>query len=189
MGAKRIFIAIDISEQARSSVNEYLDGLRHGFNTIRVSWELTEKLHLTLNFLGDVEEDRIVLINEAIVEVTRMYERFPTEIARTGVFPDRKKPRILWLGIGIGGPEIAELNGEIESKLSKAGFRSEKRKFHAHLTIGRLREPQKSRELVEEHLHSNFDPVTFTVSGLTLYESKIEKAGSIYSPIRLFPLN
>ncbi len=78
---------------------------------------------------------------------------------------------------------LQKLNEILETECEKAGFAREKRNFKAHLTIARLREPRKSKELVERHLENEFNFAEFQVSEIAIYESHLQKTGSIYEAI------
>ncbi len=71
----------------------------------------------------------------------------------------------------------------LETECEKIGFKKEKRIYKPHLTIARLREPQKSKNLVQNHLENKFEPVSFEVSEIVIYESKLQPTGSIYKKV------
>ncbi len=181
---KRIFTAIDISDEARRKVSGYIENFRGEFPNIRVGWEKPEKIHLTLKFLGDVDEKQLQNLIEAVEKSAREISGFKLQIAETGVFPSPKNARILWLGIKDKGENLPKLNEISESECEKIGFPKEKRNFKAHLTIARLREPQKSRELAGTHLQNGFEPIEFEVSQITIYESELQPTGSIYKTVK-----
>lgn len=189
MRVKRIFIAIDISDETRKRVAAYIEDLKSNFLELRVGWERPEKLHLTLRFLGDTDENKLEKVCEIVASATNHCESLSVGIGGTGVFPNPRNPRILWIGVQQGGQKMIELNREIESGLEKTGFPSEKRSFHPHLTIGRIRDSQKGRNLAEAHINAAFEPVVFTAPGVTIYESRLQKPRSIYLPIRFFPFS
>ena len=178
---KRIFVAIDISEEARRKVSNYIETLRDEFSNVRVGWEKAEKLHLTLKFLGDINDKQLKILTEAIEKTARQIFIFKLQIKETGVFPSPRKARILWLGLKDEHGNLQNLNEILESECEKFGFEKEKRNFKAHLTIARLREPQKSKELAQKHLQNEFAPIEFDVSEIVIYESKLQPQGSIYS--------
>lgn len=178
MDVQRIFVAIDISEKARNAAARHIDGLRQEFRDIRVGWERTEKLHLTLKFIGDTDEREALA--DAMKSVARMFDPFVLTIAETGVFPSARRPRILWLGATDETGTVNKIRQLIETECEKRGFKRDERPFDPHLTIARLREPQRSRKLVERHLAASFDPVKFVVPELVIYESKLLPAGSEY---------
>lgn len=186
---KRIFTAVDISEAARLEVSEYIKNLRNEFPNLRVGWEKPEKLHLTLKFLGDIDAGQLEDLENAVLRAAKTFselektENFKVQIADTGVFPSKRKARILWLGLQDENENLTKLNRILEAECEKIGFEKEKRNFSPHLTIGRLREPYKSEDLVEKHLENNFEPVGFVVSEIVIYESKLQPTGSIYKKV------
>ena len=189
---KRIFTAIDISEQARLKVLGYIENLRKEFPGLRVGWEKPEKLHLTLKFFGDCDERQIRdLENAAANSVKTFFEsektaNFKIQISETGVFPSKRNARILWLGLQDETGNLAKINRILETECEKAGFEKENRNFKPHLTIARLREPHKSGNLAEKHLENIFEPVEFEVSEIVIYESKLQPTGSIYRKLKSF---
>lgn len=187
MTAKRIFIAIDISNKARESATAYINALRADFWRINVGWEHPEKLHFTIRFLGETDEDQLHRVLIAVEKTAHQHQPCQVRIVNTGVFPHPKKPKVLWLGVKQGEDEIVKTNKDLESGLQTAGFAPESRRFHPHLTIARIRDQIKSRELVRVHKQRQFEPIEFTARGLTIYESKLQKTGSVYSSVRFFP--
>lgn len=180
---KRIFIAIDISEEAKAGIAKLTGELKADFPQVRVSWEKPEKIHLTLKFLGDIDESRLADLKEAVKETAREFAAFPVRVENTGCFPSPKKARILWLGMEDETGSLPKLQEKLEQEAAKIGFAKEARPFKAHLTVARLREPQRSRELVEKFLQTHFEPVSFEVSEIVIYESKLQPAGSVYSVV------
>ncbi len=181
---KRIFTAIDISNEARARTTNYIENLRGEFSQIRVGWEKAEKLHLTLKFFGDVDEEQLAKLTVVVEETAKRLSDFKLRITETGVFPSKRNARILWLGVQGETENLQKLNEILETECEKTGFAREKRNFKAHLTIARLREPRKSKELVERHLENEFKAVEFQVSRIAIYESHLQKTGSIYEAIK-----
>lgn len=180
---KRIFTAIDISEMARALVSDYIEELRRDFPNIRVAWETAEKLHLTMKFLGDVEDDQLVNLLEAIEKTARRFSDFNLQIAGTGFFPSIRKARILWLGVPDKQGSLAKLKGILEGEFERIGFARETRNFNPHLTIARLREPHNSAGIVSLHATNEFSSPGFSASELVVYQSRLQPNGSQYTPI------
>jgi 2'-5' RNA ligase len=178
---KRIFTAIDISEAARAECANYVENLKSVSPQLRVGWEKPEKLHFTLKFLGDIDETQLRNLTEAVAAATGKILKFKIRIAGTGVFPSKRNARILWLGVNDEHANMPKAKEVLEGECFERGLAKENRDFKAHLTIARLREPLKSAELVEKHLCENFVSGEFTVSRITIYESRLQKSGSIYS--------
>jgi 2'-5' RNA ligase len=183
---KRIFVAIDISDEARGKVSDYIETLRNEFRHLRVGWEKDEKLHLTLKFLGDIDDYQLEKLTNAVQKTNKKISNFKLQISETGVFPNERKGRILWLDLKDETGNLLKLNKQLEEECLKIGFPKEKRNFKPHLTIARLREPLKSKGLITKHLQNEFEPVEFEVSEIVILESKLKPTGSIYSVVLKF---
>ncbi len=180
---KRIFVAIDISEEARAKVVEYIENLRREFPRVPVGWERAEKLHLTMKFLGEIDESRLNSLIEAVENTAKHTTNFELQISDTGVFPSFKKARILWLGINDEKRSLQNLNKILRIECEKRNFAGEKRNFQPHLTIARLREPQKSSELIRAHIENDFIAPCFVSRELIVFQSELLPKGSRYTPI------
>lgn len=178
---KRIFVAVDISAEAIQKVSDYIEELKTEFTTVRVGWEKPEKLHLTLKFLGDTNENQLKTISEIVGELAERIPPFSLRIAVTGVFPRIvRKARVLWIDVKDETGSLVWMNEVLETECAKIGFARENRDYKPHLTIARLREPEKSQQLIERHLQKEFEPVGFEVGEILIYESRLQPAGSIY---------
>jgi 2'-5' RNA ligase len=178
---KRIFTAVDISAKVRCKVSDYIDELRREFSDLRVGWERPEKLHLTLKFLGDVDDGQLQDLNDAARETAKRISAFDLRVSKTGVFASAKNARILWLGVEDETGSLPKLNELLESACEEKGFLREKRSFKPHLTIARIREPRQSKELIERHLQNDFQSNEFTISEIVIYQSQLQKSGSVYA--------
>jgi len=189
MPVKRIFIAIDISDEARAAVADYIDKMIIDFPRVRIGWEQPEKLHFTIRFLGDVDEEKLGQVCDIVEAAADKLRPFTVRIVETGLFPHYKNPKVLWLGPKQGSEEMVKVNALIESGLERIGIEPERRKFHPHLTIARIKDQEKSRTLVRVHRQRQFEPIVFAATGITVYESKLQKTGSEYFPLRFFPFD
>jgi 2'-5' RNA ligase len=178
---KRIFAAIDISDEARRRVFRFVELLRGQFPNVRVGWVKPEKIHLTLKFLGEIDESQLEKFSEAIEKTSQNISKFKIQIGKTGVFPSAQNARILWLGLKDETGNLRKLNEILESECERKGVKKEIRSFKAHLTIGRLKE--KSSALVEKHLSEEFEPIEFKSSEIVIYQSELLPQGSIYKII------
>ena len=180
---KRIFAAVDISDEARRKVASYIETLRNEFRNVRVGWDKPEKLHLTLKFLGDTDDGQLRELEKIVREISAKITNFKLQIAETGVFPNVRNPRVLWIDVKDEAGSLAKINARLESECEKIGFKKEKRAFVPHLTIGRVREPNRAKDLARKHLENGFEPVEFEVSELVIYESKLRPTGSVYAVV------
>jgi 2'-5' RNA ligase len=188
MSSRRVFIGIDVSEEARAAASQHIQELRRTAADVRVSWEKPEKLHVTLEFLGNVDDAALRDLSEELALVAAKTNSFTADLLGLGVFPNVRQPRILWLGIENDAGVMKDVVASVENVCSRFGFQRERRTFSPHVTIGRIREPQKGRGLAERHLEMGFDAVTFDVDELVVYESTLSPTGSAYKAVRRFRL-
>lgn len=185
---KRIFVAIDISDEAKRTVEARIAAMRGDEPRWAISWTLPEKLHLTLRFIGDVDGRQLAAITESVKRAAEEVSPFTPALTGSGVFPSPKKPRILWIGVRDDSGACIKLKQSLDDYLQRLGFAGERNVFTPHLTIARIKDARRCRDLVERHLADDFQPVEFPVSWIAVYESKLLPAGSVYSKISGFAL-
>jgi 2'-5' RNA ligase len=170
---RRLFIAVPLSEEARSVVADLVAGVRTrvaGADSLR--WVRLDGLHLTLRFLGRVVEDGIPPIASAIDKVAAVHRPFSLTISGGGAFPSPSRPRVLWLAVGEGANDLAAVERALVGPLATLGWQPEERPYAPHLTLARsdgVRDgPAAARDLVTAALSLS---VAFTVDRIVLYES------------------
>jgi len=181
MDKKRVFVAIDISEAARSAVSEHMTRLRDLNPNIRARWVAPENLHITIRFVGNVDAAGLKDVDERVRYVASEFEEFEMTLAETGNFGRRRdRTDTLWIGMKA---ENNVLNA-IATALQDAPIR----KFVPHLTIARIKDVAQAGPMVEAHLGSGFQPVSFIVRDLVIYESTLTPTGSVYSVLSKYSL-
>jgi RNA 2',3'-cyclic 3'-phosphodiesterase len=140
-------------------------------------------LHITLKFLGDVDVSNVEQLTNAAKAAAASSELFEVAIVAPGAFRKRGKPAVLWLAIDEPSGALAELNSRLEDETAAAGFPREKRAFSPHLTIARIKVPEKNGELIEAHLAAPFEPAKFIVSELLVVRSDLGPSGSTYTTL------
>lgn len=183
MEQRRIFIAIDLSADARREVAGHIENLRRAHPEIKVGWERPEKLHITIKFLGGTNTSILETLESKIADIGNSRNRFRLRLSSTGVFPSRSRPRILWIGLDGDVRVASDLGKEIDDVCQGLGFELERREFRSHITIGRIRDPGRSSQVVNMHLEARIEPVEFEVSEIVTYESKLQRTGSVYSVV------
>lgn len=186
--AKRMFIAVDISAECREAAARFAGSLRHDLPTAKVKWEDPDKLHLTLKFLGSVEPFQMAAIREAVDKAAGKVAAFEITVSNAGVFPNPRKPRVLWLGVKAGAKEMSRLAAEINKNLPKGKFVDEKRGFLPHCTIGRIKVPDSAIKLAGAIGDRPFEPVSWMVTEVVIYESTLLPTGSVYKAVERIPL-
>ncbi len=145
-------------------------------------------LHVTLKFLGDVRASRIAEIVGAVAPVCRSMCPVDVTLAGVGVFPHRRRPSVLWVGIE-PAELLIELAVSIDVQLARLGFASEARSFHPHLTLGRIKgnAPQGIFELLDLYAGENLGTAKFDRAALL--QSELKPSGSAYTALEMFPFS
>ncbi|MCS7180662.1 MAG: RNA 2',3'-cyclic phosphodiesterase [bacterium] len=180
----RVFIGIDLPVDIKENLKEIIDKLKKIKEAKPVK---IENLHITLKFLGEVEEKNIDKIKGKLEICAKEFESFDVEIKGIGVFPSEKKIRVMWVGTEDWG-YLKKLNSKIEEAMSDFGFEKEK-EFVSHVTIARFKSvPNLNfiKEIFEKYNEFLFGK--FKVDFFHLYESKLMLEGPIYNIIAKFKL-
>lgn len=143
----RSFIAIELPDTVKSALAGLQDDLKKEGADVR--WVKPDNIHLTLKFLGDMDEGLVVDAVEKLKGTCSTFPAFNLEICGTGVFPNMKSPRVIWVGI-MQSPLLADLQSSIEDGMSALRFTREKRTFTPHLTLGRFRSAKGKDALLEK---------------------------------------
>lgn len=176
----RLFIAVDLPERIRDDISATYIAM-YG-----VRWVDENQLHLTLRFIGDVDtptEDRII---SALRDVT--FTTFSLSLKGVGVFPPRKEPRVLWVGLS-DRQELISLQSQIERKLVSIGIPQDQRKFHPHITVARLNNADHTHLASYLSNNSLLHSELFTVSAFHLYRSYLKKEGAEHLRSASFSVN
>ncbi len=184
----RLFIAVDIPPEITGGIDRMLSEMKKRIHGVR--WVKGDSIHLTLKFLGNVAEEKIEGIEEALEPVGSRHEAANLTVERLGAFPSMKRPRVIWLGIGGDVERLAALRNDVEEVCASLGFTRESRPFSPHLTIGRIRDAKKAGTIVSGTLKdletARFEP--FTVETFHLYRSELKPEGAVYTKLKTFSL-
>ena len=184
----RSFIAIDLPPAFLEAIGSLQDELKVGTKGIR--WVRSGNIHLTLKFLGDVPEGLLDELGDILASVCKGHAPFELSMGKLGGFPNIERPRVIWLGLVGELEKLDVLKQEIEKGCSSAGLPREKRSFHPHLTLGRVKDWRKASATLAD-LFSRTKAVTadtFTVNAVHLYRSDLTRDGAVYTKLKSFPL-
>jgi len=154
----------------------------------RLAWVRPGNIHLTLRFLGEVDESRLPLVTEALEEAASVCPPLDLVSSGLGAFPSMKRPRVLYLGLK-ESDGLAALKKSIDEALAKRGFPEDDKPFRAHLTICRVRSPEATATLSARVNTLKMEKkVAFTVDRFVLYKSTLTPEGAVYTRIKDFHL-
>jgi len=178
----RTFIAIELPSQFTSQIDQLQQALRQ--TKADVSWVKPQNVHITLKFLGEVNEEKIEEVYRATEKSVAGVTNFQVSLKGLGGFPNMKRPRVIWVGLEKGKEVLAQLGPKVEEGFSKIGFPKENRPFTPHLTIGRVKSPKNLELLASEIGKTSFKTEEFVVKEVVVMKSTLHPAGSIYTPLK-----
>jgi RNA 2',3'-cyclic 3'-phosphodiesterase len=177
----RAFIAIDIPDDVRAAVKGAQAQLKQAPIDVKISWTKVDNLHLTLQFLGSIEETLVDKIKSALQSVARKHQPFDVSVHGAGAFPNENRPRVIWVGCDDAGDRLKALARSVQAAMQPLGFEPEHHEFSAHLTLGRIKVPRPDVTLttaLDSLKNSGFG--TLRVEAIHLFESQLHPDGSMY---------
>ena len=180
----RSFIAIELTDAVKSELHKIQAELKLPGHTF-VKWVTPEGMHLTLKFLGNISIQKVADITKVIENASQEACAFYLTIGGLGVFPNFRKPRVLWVGVGGEVEKLVMLQQRIDEGLKPLGFIPETRPFAPHLTLARLREgtaADKLREFGDMVAHRpETQDYEMAVTNVSLMRSQLFSTGAVYS--------
>ena len=183
----RTFIAIELPDPIIEAIGSMQKKMKQsGF---KMRWVRPENIHLTLKFLGDTEKSRIESIAQIMDKALEKQGEIKAKLTELGFFPHLRNPRIAWIAPDPKSAEqVTKIQSPIETLLRKEGFASEKRSFHPHITIARIKVCRSKPEHFIENFSSSFPQSSFLMNEIILYKSQLRPEAAFYDPIHIFRL-
>jgi RNA 2',3'-cyclic 3'-phosphodiesterase len=182
----RAFVSVTLPELLTGLVSEVQQKLKA--QGLRIAWVAPGNVHLTLKFLGDIESSDIDPIAAVMTACAQRIAPLTVTARGLGVFPDLRRPRVVWLGITGDMPQLFIFQQDLDAGLTALGkgrFKPEDRPFKGHLTLGRIKARLDSGILAKALREtSRVESSAFTVNAIHLIQSRLTSSGSIYTPLR-----
>ncbi len=183
----RSFVAIPLPDTIKKSIQDWMESLQKEAPSIR--WKKPESLHVTLKFLGTVEEERFEKeFYPGFSRILAAFDPIKLYAKGTGQFPERGKPPLLWVGISGELDPLKQLAQAVGAFFEGHGFPIEKRSFTPHLTIARLKEKPSSGFLKRWQEAKSVSFGDFIADRVLFFKSIPAKTGSVYTVLREFEL-
>jgi 2'-5' RNA ligase len=179
----RLFVAVDVGSAVQRAAARTIEDLKRRTEQraphARVTWVKPEQLHLTVQFIGQVDAALGEQIRAALARPLRA-PAFDLTIEGTGTFPPKRPPRVIWAGIGEGIDNLRSVEREVRARLDGLVPSTDKHDYHPHLTLGRVKNPAGLRPvpLLEGQESTVFGVVR--VAAVTLFESRLSSSGPTY---------
>ena len=187
----RLFVAVELPEFMRERLDLLLSRLKRELTGPR--WARAEGIHLTLRFLGEINEADLPGLRAALCSISGgAGQRCEVKVEGLGLFPERGRPRVLWIGLHEKTGALAALQLRVESAVREAGlpgYKTEERSFHPHLTLARFGETKPSipiRKFVESKRAESLG--AFEISSVALYQRLLAPGGARYNIIQEYSL-
>ena len=175
----RLFVAVNLPETTRQAAHAAAAALRDSAPSVR--WVLPETLHLTLKFLGEVADARLGEMQAALEMSAAASSGFTFALRGAGAFPNFRRPRVFWIGVE-NAEGLNDVQSSVEHVFAPLGFPTEKRDFHAHLTLGRAGAPLSAAELAKAERAARaleYEEVV-AVGSIELMQSRLSPKGARY---------
>jgi 2'-5' RNA ligase len=183
---RRLFVALEPPEPVRRRLGALAEDLRRGAGRAgdEVRWVPPANVHLTLQFLGAVPEERVTAVEAALGEAAAESRPLSLSVRGVGGFPNARRPRVLWAGLEGDLAPLAALVAGLGARLGKLGFPPEDRPFSAHLTLGRARDGRGAPGLAGALARAGqAEAAPWRASELVLFESHLSPRGPRYEAI------
>ncbi len=181
----RAFIGIDAPVSLRNTIADLQRDLR--VPGVRVRWEKPENFHVTMKFLGDTTREILEEMAEALREKVSRVPVLAFQADTIGAFPSRSRPRVIWLGSSAAPDEIFSLQRTIEEEAAKFGFEPEQRRFHPHITLGRVKDRDGLEDLISTLKQCTFTSFSMTLEAVSLKQSTLTPEGAMHKELFRLP--
>jgi 2'-5' RNA ligase len=188
MARTRTFIGIDISEAIRTRAGLLQTELSK--SGAAVKWVEPESMHVTLLFLGEVDDRELHAVCKVVKAVATSEPPFTMRVSGVGAFPTPRRPKVIWAGITDGAEPLQRLNAALEERMLDLGcYRKEERGYTPHLTLGRVKGEADGQALASElPKRLAWDGGRVTVDEILVYSSEMDRDGPVYTVLGRGPL-
>ncbi|MMZ52111.1 2'-5'-RNA ligase [compost metagenome] len=179
----RLFTAIELNEEAKRELVRLQQELKKTLSCRK--WQTQSQMHLTLHFLGDLSLQQAELVKQEMEDVAASFSPFSLTLTNMGAFPNLKRPRVIWAGVGGHLKDLGSLQQTLAKQLTKGELYKEERAYSPHITLGR--EPRMEGDPESVRLPDVY-PTSWHVSQIVLFHSTLTPKGPIYKTLGTYSL-
>jgi 2'-5' RNA ligase len=184
----RAFLAIEPPENILNEISRLQEKLKREING-RLSWTRPQGQHLTLKFFGDISKADINNVCAIVQKRVVAEQKLNLKVEKMGVFPDARRPRVLWCGVTGDVEKLITLQKKLDADFATLGFLEEDRSFKAHLTLARIKDPRDITGMSEAlKKYDSFKAGEFVADKLFLFQSKLSPQSAVYTKLAEFAL-
>ena len=181
----RTFVAVEINEEIRKGLSDLITRLK--MTGADVKWVAPENIHITLKFLGYVEDTQVAAVSALIRDAIASINSFTVDIKHLGAFPNTQRPRVIFVVVHEKGNNLATIYSRLDDSFTKLGIEREGREFAPHLTVGRVKSLKNLKALtdvMDSLKESSFGQQM--VEGIVLMQSDLKPTGPVYKKLEEF---
>lgn len=189
----RVFLAVNLNKKLQEELAQIQNELRSKVHGVR--WVDPQLLHITLKFLGELDEELLPVLENPLRKLGENMASFTVSLARLGAFPSLNNPRVFWIGIEGGSSRLIKLATGIEHCLETLGLFSQgggtlkttKKLFRPHITLGRKKGRGRQWETIPDVFRKTRRcKNTLPVRSFHLMQSTLYSTGPVYTPLKEF---
>jgi 2'-5' RNA ligase len=186
--AIRSFLAFELPPDIKRMVKDISEDIRR--TRLDLKCVKVDNIHLTVVFMGNIRSEDVLAIGEEARDVCVDFDPFEIALKGLGVFPNTRRPRVLWLGLEVETERISSFRDSLQERLLDFGVREEKRAFTPHLTLGRFRKPEKCDPLLGDIIsrYADIKGPAGRLEELVMFKSELRPGGAEYTKLNSFPL-
>jgi 2'-5' RNA ligase len=186
--AIRSFLAFELPPDIKRMVKDISEDIRR--TRLDLKCVKVDNIHLTVVFMGNIRSEDVLAIGEEAGGVCADFDPFEIALKGLGVFPNTRRPRVLWLGLEVETERISSFRDSLQERLLDFGVREEKRAFTPHLTLGRFRKPEKCDPLLGDIIsrYADIKGPAGRLEELVMFKSELRPGGAEYTRLKSFPL-
>lgn len=179
----RVFLAINLPPEIKAELAKIIEKLRGENRRANIKWIEAENLHLTLHFLGSLEDEQIEKIIGEARKIISKYNGFEMALGNVGCFPDQYRPRVIFVEARESGGVVRKIHADLKSMLTQLKIETDYRPWQSHITLGRVKSPTTCHGLNQQ-----IQPLKFQMKSIELMESELRPEGSRYTTVKAFTL-
>jgi 2'-5' RNA ligase len=186
--AIRSFLAFELPPDIKRMVKDISEDIRR--TRLDLKCVKVDNIHLTVVFMGNIRSEDVRAIGEEAGDVCVDFDPFEIALKGLGVFPNTRRPRVLWLGLEVETERISSFRDSLQERLLDFGVSEEKRAFTPHLTLGRFRKPERNDPLLGDIIsrYADIKGPAGRLEELIMFKSELRPGGAEYTKLNSFPL-
>jgi len=184
----RSFLAFEIPEEIKETVSFIYKGLKA--SSLDVRWVRQENIHLTVIFMGNINESDLGSIERAVEKTCSKYAPFRIKAKGAGVFSSLRNARVLWIGVEGDTERMSYFRDSLQKRLRPFGIKRENKRFSPHLTVGRFKKGFNQTDKLREVIDRFKDVISpeAVLNELVLFKSELRPDGAVYTKLNSWPI-